>query len=301
MEIRTSQLPTTNYQLLAIVGPTASGKSDLALKIAQEFRSEIIAADSRTIYKHMDIGTAKPTKKEQELMPHWGLDLVEPGEIFSAYQFKKYAEAKIKEIQKRGNLPILVGGTGLYIDAVLFDFNFVKNEASEERPKLEKLSIEQLQNLIKKSGYGMPENYQNRRHLIRTVERKGKIGTKRRIKNNTLIIGLLPASEVLKMRIYNRAKDYFDNGILKETEYLMKKYSQEELKKTHGIAYAASIKRIAGEINEQEAVEMIQREEWQYARRQRTWLRRNKFIRWYESPNQAHEEIESILNPAPRD
>src|SRR4051812_22066904 len=112
-------------ELLVIVGPTASGKSELALKVAQEFRGEIIAADSRTIYKGMDIGTAKPTKEEQQLAPHWGLDLVEPGQTFSVYQFKKYTEERIEEIKKRNKLPILVGGSGLYIDGILFGFEFM--------------------------------------------------------------------------------------------------------------------------------------------------------------------------------
>src|SRR5581483_4024824 len=111
--------------------------SDLALKIAQKFNGEIIAADSRTIYKGMDIGTAKPSKEEQKIAPHWGLDLIEPGQAFSAYQFKAYAESKIKEIQKRGKLPILVGGTGLYIDSVLFDFGFTNSTDARQRTYLE--------------------------------------------------------------------------------------------------------------------------------------------------------------------
>src|ERR1700722_17110786 len=96
-------------KLLAIVGPTASGKSDLAMRLAREFGGEIICADSRTIYKGMDIGTAKPTLAEQKAVPHWGLDLVEPGQAFSAAKFKRYAEAKILDIRNRGKLPILVG------------------------------------------------------------------------------------------------------------------------------------------------------------------------------------------------
>jgi tRNA dimethylallyltransferase len=135
---------TKKPELLVIVGPTASGKSDLALKVAKEFNGEIIAADSRTIYKGMDVGTAKPTKKEQELIPHWSLDLVEPGQVYSAYQFKKYAESKIAEIKKRGKLPILVGGSGLYIDAVLFGFGFVEPASQGQCTELEKLTTQEL-------------------------------------------------------------------------------------------------------------------------------------------------------------
>jgi tRNA dimethylallyltransferase len=283
-------------ELLAIVGPTASGKSDLALRIAQEFNGEIIAADSRTIYKGMDIGTAKPSKVEQKLIPHWGLDLINPGESYSAFQFKKYAEAKISDIKKRGKLPILVGGTGLYVDSVLFDFGFVETKDSEQRNKLEELSVDQLQKLIKDRKYLMPENKNNRRYLIRTIERQGKTGSNRSIKDNTAVIGLNPLAESLKERIYARSKRYFEQGLLKETKELIKKYGKENVQKTHGIAYIASLKFLENEIDGEEALELIQKQEWQYARRQRTWFRRNKFIRWFDSPTQAYKEIVRILN-----
>jgi tRNA dimethylallyltransferase len=283
-------------ELIVIVGPTASGKSELALRVAQEFSGEIIAADSRTIYKGMDIGTAKPTKEDQKLVPHWGLDLVEPGQAFSAYQFKQYAEQKITNIQKRGKVPILAGGTGLYIDAVLFDFGFVESASKEERAELEKLSTQQLQELIKKRNYAMPENKSNRRHLVRSIERKGKTGSNRSLNDNTIIIGLLPAADVLKKRIYERADKYLSNRLLEETEKLVAKYGEEALKKTHGIAYIASVKLMNNDISEQEALTLIQAKEWQYARRQRTWFRRNKFIRWFSSPEVAYKEIVRNLN-----
>jgi tRNA dimethylallyltransferase len=283
-------------ELVVIVGPTASGKSDLALKIAQEFGGEIIAADSRTVYKGMDIGTAKPTKEEQKLVPHWGLNLVEPGEAFSAAMFKKYTDEKIKEIQKRGRLPILVGGTGLYIDAIIFDFSFAESSNFEQREELEKLSTKELQNIIKINKYPMPENFLNRRYLIRTIERKGLIGGKSSIKDNVLIIGLLPSAEELKKHIYSRAAAYFGKGLLQETKELLEKYGEESLQKTHGIAYAATVKMLKNKLKQEEALELIQKQEWQYARRQRTWFKRNKFINWYESSDNAYKEISINLN-----
>ena len=128
--------------LVVIVGPTASGKSALAISLAEKFGGEIICADSRTVYKGMDIGTAKPTVDEQARVPHWGLDLVEPGERFSAAKFKRYAIAKIDEIHSRGNIPFLVGGTGLYIDGILFDYEFGSDFNAELRKKLESLSLD---------------------------------------------------------------------------------------------------------------------------------------------------------------
>jgi tRNA dimethylallyltransferase len=283
-------------ELLVIVGPTASGKSDLAFKIAKEFDGEIIAADSRTIYKGMDIGTAKPTKEVQEKVPHWGLDLVEPGYAFSAYEFKKYADQKIVDIQKRGKLPILVGGTGLYIDSLIFDFGFVEKADAKQRIELEKLSVMQLQNQVIERGFKLPKNSQNRRHLIRAIEREGKIGVSRSLKDNIVIVGLMPPIDSIKARIKERVESYFSAGLVNETKELMKKYDDESLKKTNGIAYIASMKLLKNEISNDEAIELIRKQEWQYVRRQRTWFRRNKFIRWFDSPDLAYKEIVRILN-----
>jgi tRNA dimethylallyltransferase len=120
---------TRKIDLVAIVGPTASGKSRLAMEIAKQFNGEIIAADSRTIYKGMDVGTAKPSLADRKNIPHWGIDLIEPGESYSAAKFKDYALDKVADIQERGKLPIIAGGTGLYIDGLLFDFDFIEGQA----------------------------------------------------------------------------------------------------------------------------------------------------------------------------
>jgi tRNA A37 N6-isopentenylltransferase MiaA len=161
---------------------------------------------------------------------------------------------------------------------------------------LEKLSTEELQNTIKINKYPMPENLLNRRHLTRTIERKGLIGGKSSIKDNVLIIGLLPPAEELKKRIYSRAAAYFSKGLLQETKELLEKYGEQSLQKTHGIAYAATVKMLKNELKQEEALELVQKQEWQYARRQRTWFKRNKFISWYESPDKAYKEISINLN-----
>jgi tRNA dimethylallyltransferase len=283
-------------KLLAIVGPTASGKSALAIDIAKEFNGEIIAADSRTVYKGMNIGAAKPSSEEQKEITHWGLDLVQPGQKFSAYHFKTYAEDKIKDIQKRGKLPVLVGGTGLYLDSVLFDFGFVEPANTEEREDLEKLSVAELQEVIRRYGYEIPENSKNRRYLISAIQRKGNSGTSKKIRQNTLIIGLMPPDKELKERIAKRAEAYFKKGLEQEAAQLMGKYGEKALETCGGIAYQASIELINGRISQVEATELIKKQEWQYARRQRTWFKRNKFITWFDSPRQAYLEVSSILN-----
>ena len=120
-----------NLTTLVILGPTGSGKTGVSIELAKKLNGEIISADSRAIYKGMDIGTAKPSKEEQQDIPHYGLDLVEPGERFTVADWKEYAEAKIEDIKSRGKLPIIVGGTGLYIDALIFDYHFEQKNCSD--------------------------------------------------------------------------------------------------------------------------------------------------------------------------
>lgn len=284
-------------ELIAIVGPTASGKSALALKIAQKYSGEIITADSRTIYKGMDIGTAKPTANERQKVPHWGLDLVEPGQNYSAYQFKEYAKAKIEQIKNRGNLPILAGGTGLYADSVLFDFGFRAPPDLRRRAELEKLSIEELQGIIHEQGLPMAKNVQNPRHLIRIIETSGQVHHRRRKPEpGVLLTGLLPTDEVLKTKIAARAESIINNGVIEETRRLVQQYGHKSLAGATGIAYTVVIKLIKGDIDENQAIELIKNAEWQYARRQKTWFKRNPHIKWFSSMDAAYGYISGVLN-----
>lgn len=169
----------TKLPLIVIVGPTASGKTSLAIRLAQKYGGEIICADSRTVYRDMDIGTAKPTPEERALVSHWGLDLVSPGERFTAADFKRYALEKIDEIRARGHVPFIVGGTGLYVDSVVFDYEFGGSVDESQRQELEVLSIEELHKYCFKHNISLPENNKNKRHLIRAIEQRG-INSKRK-------------------------------------------------------------------------------------------------------------------------
>jgi tRNA dimethylallyltransferase len=257
--------------------------------------SEIIAADSRTIYKDMDIGTAKSSLQELRQVPHWGLDLLDPGEVYSAKNFQAYALQKIQEIKGRDRLPILVGGTGLYVDSVLYDFEFTA-PASENRLELEKLTLEELQQLILEQQLPMPENRQNKRHLIRTVERQGKTGARQPLRPHTLLVGLWPDDMTLRANIDRRAEEMFAAGITQETERLLKKYGEKALLATGGIIYKICIQVIAGKITEQTAITLFKTADWQYARRQRTWFKRNKDIVWFENRNKALLHLRKTLN-----
>lgn len=278
-------------KLLVIAGPTASGKSALAIHLAKELNGEIIAADSRTIYKGMDVGTAKPDKVEQEGVRHWGFDLVEPGRSFSAHQFKLYAKQKIKEIELRHKLPILVGGTGLYADGVLFDYQFRPAADAKLRTELEKLSTGELQARVAGGGFEMSENRLNRRHLIRALETGGQ-ASERRTKPiaGSLLIGLKLPSDELKRRIEARAKTNFGR-LIDETDDLIKTYGETALRRTAGIPYLAAIDFLSGKIDKNDAIAAIKSAEWQYVRRQRTWFKRNPFINWFESARTAENFI----------
>jgi tRNA dimethylallyltransferase len=276
---KSQELRAKDFSLLMIVGPTASGKSDLAMEIAKKFRGEIICADSRTVYRGMNIGTAKASVADQQEVTHWGLDLVEPGQRFTVAEFQRYAQKKIKEIQRRGNLPILVGGTGLYIDSVVFDFEFAGDMDSKMRQGLEDLSIEQLQAMIVDMNYEMPENNKNKRYLARVIEREGQIG-----------------DEVLRQRIELRAQKIFESGVFQETKALISKYGEVAVLATAGIVYKICLRLTNKEITEAEAVRSFANADWQYARRQRTWFKRNKHINWFENAEQAYDYLLDSLS-----
>ncbi|MBI4033536.1 tRNA dimethylallyltransferase [Candidatus Saccharibacteria bacterium] len=291
---------TQRPKLLAIVGPTASGKSALALKVAQEYNGEIITADSLTIYKKMDIGTAKPTAAEQKQVPHWGLNIVGPRQRFTAAEFKRYAEDRIKNIKDRGNLPILAGGTGLYIDAVLFDFNFPPVPTGYDpgmRAKLEKLSIDQLQRIVHDKGYPMPRNEKNRRHLVGIIERGGRSGSKTSaMPRDVLVVGILPDNEVLKRRIDQRVEKMFKAGLVRETKGLLEQYGREAIIAKTKVAYGPVIEYLSGSVSLAEAKQRLKTAHWQYARRQRTWFKRNPHIKWFDSSEVVAEFIRTFLD-----
>lgn len=286
----------SSLKLLAIVGPTASGKSDLAMQVASLIEAEIICADSRTIYKGMDIGTVKPSKQDQVIVKHWGLDLIDPGEVYSAARYQQYVAEAIAKLKSQNKLPILVGGTGLYVDSVLYDFSFISPDDGSSRQRLEELGIDELHQIINKNGYPLPINSSNKRHLIRTIERKGKVGSSKILAKNTLVIGILPSDEALKQNIKKRADAMFENGVVGETQSLINKFGRQAVTNTGGIIYKICIQVLDGEINEAQALELFQTADWQYARRQRTWFKRNKDICWFTDVKSAYLHLERLLN-----
>jgi len=269
----------SNRPLIVIVGPTASGKSSIAMRIAKEFNGEIICADSRTIYKGMDIGTAKPSLRDQAEVPHWGLDLVEPGDLFTAADFKLFAQQKVEEIRGRGHVPLLVGGTGLYVDGVIFDYEFVESD-SKLRSQLEAMPLDDLKEYCVNNNVTLPENQQNRRYVIRAIERKN-ISGKRLIAPipNTLVVGITTNRDELRTRIAHRAEQLFDTGMVEEAKMLGEKYGWNSQAMTGNI-YRLVKQHLDGDFDEEELKQRFITSDWQLAKRQLTWLKRNPFIVW---------------------
>lgn len=267
--------------LIVIVGPTASGKTGLAIQLAKEFGGEIISADSRAIYKGLDIGTAKPSLEERQDVPHWGIDLVVPGERFTAAEFKQYAEQKIIEIKKRGNIPILVGGTGLYVDSIVYDFEFPDvPRAQEKREEFDNMSLEALHKYCLEHNIDLPENDKNKRYVINAILRDGH-ALKRRSEpiDNTIIVGITTEMSTLRARIGARAEQIFSPAVYHEAQAVATKHGWGNEAMTGNI-YPLLKKYFDGELTINQAMEKFITLDWRLAKRQLTWLKRNKHIQW---------------------
>jgi len=280
--------------LVVIVGPTASGKTSLAIDIANRYDGEIICADSRTIYKGMDIGTAKPSQSEQQIVPHWGLDLVEPGQYYSAADFKQYANKKIDEIRSRGRIPILVGGTGLYIDAVIFDYQFGPPIDENFRAFLDEMSLDELHVYCDAHKITLPENKNNKRYVIRAIERNNTLPGRRSTPlENTIVVGITTDKVLLQNRIADRAEQIFDDGVVKEAIKLGNNYGWNNAAMTSNV-YPIIHQYINKLISLEDAKLRSRTLDWQLAKRQLTWLKRNKFVQWF-SLDEASEYLCSQL------
>ena len=281
-------------ELIAIVGPTASGKTALAIDIAKRYNGEIICADSRTVYKEMDIGTAKPTAQERSQVPHWGLDLINPNERFSASDFKQYADAAIADITSRGKLPLLVGGTGLYVDSVLYNFEFGPEPNPAERARLNAMTVYELQDYCITNNIKLPENEFNTRHLIRAIELKDVSGIgKSKLSPHKRIVGIATNMSTLRTRIHDRTEHMFENGVVEEAVMLGKKYGWEEQSMTSNI-YPLIKKHLDSDVPLGETKMNFSTSDYQLAKRQMTWLRRNPDIMWATAAS-AKAYIDSLF------
>lgn len=270
----------TEQPLIVITGPTASGKSDVAMKLALKYCGEIICADSRTVYKGMDIGTAKPSPHDQRLVPHHLLDVAEPNERFTAADFQKLALKSIDDIRARGKVPFLVGGTGLYIDSIVLDYKFDVDYDPELRENLESMSLDELYDYCKTNNIKLPENYKNKRHVVRNIERGGNVvRSNQQIISTSVVVAVATNNDELRNRIVQRTEHIFESGVVKEAKLLGEKYGWNSESMTGNI-YPIIHRMLNNELTIDQAKEKFITQDWRLAKRQMTWLRRNKFVQW---------------------
>jgi tRNA dimethylallyltransferase len=284
--------------IIVIVGPTASGKSDLSLRLAEQYKGEIIAADSRTVYKGMDIGTAKPSLQEQQHVTHHGLDLITPDRSYSAAEYKDYANQVIHTIHKRIRLPIVVGGTGLYVDGLVYDFKFAPPVDPALRTKLESLNIDELQKLATEKGIDPEQvSYANPRHLSRAIER-GLVAPapelRKKLPPNVLLLGVQIDKEQLHERIEARVDKMFTDGFVAEVQNLIDSYGQE----APGLlapGYKEVNEYLRADLTLGQTREQLISSHRNLAKRQMTWFRRNQDIHWITSREEAEQLISDFL------
>lgn len=279
--------------LIVIVGPTASGKSDLAMRVAQKIGGEIVCADSRTIYKGMDIGTAKPSREDRALVPHHLLDVVTPDQPFTVAQFKDFAIRVIDDIWARGRWPILVGGSGLYVDAVLFDYQFREPANITERERLNALSIQELQAECGTRGIPLPENKNNKRYLVRTLETAGSLRQNRTMRHNTIVVGLTIEKEDLISKISDRADAMVAAGVVDEVKTLGQKYGWDS-EAMKGNIYREFKEVVTGELSLEQAKENCIQSDKRLVKKQLTWFKRNPNIIW-GTPDQLQTRIDQFV------
>ncbi len=263
--------------VLVIVGPTATGKSELAVKLAKKWNGEVISADSRQVYKGLDIGTGKITTEEMKGIPHHLIDVVNPKKKFTVTDFKKLADKKIEEILDRGKLPIICGGTGFYIDAVVNGIILPEVPPNSKlREELDKKTTTELVKILEKLDKSRAENIDinNKVRLIRAIEIAKSLGKVPKLrttppKYNFVKIGLNLPKEELNKKIQKRVKQMFKDGLLKEIEELKK--SGVTLKRLQEFGFEYS--------NPTE--ESVIKETIKYTKRQMTWFKRDKDIKWF--------------------
>jgi len=281
-------------RLICIVGQTATGKSSLAMRIAQAWNGEIICADSWTTRRGVDIGTAKPSAEDRKLVPHHLLDVINPDEDFNAALFKDLANQAISDISGRGRLPIMVGGTGLYIDSVIYDYSFSTVGSSHNRELLNGLSLPELLKKIDDSRIELGDvDVRNKRRLIRLIETNGARPTKHRLRERTLLLGMQAEKNKLKQLISGRLDDMIVSGLEEEVRGLSTRYGWdcEALK---GISYAQWKEYFLGSENRDQVRQKIISATMSLAKRQNTWFERNKSIHWLDAPVKWPEVVDLV-------
>lgn len=294
------QLP----KILVILGPTATGKSDLAVKLARYFNGEVISADSRQIYKGLDIGSGKITKRETKGVLHHLIDVCDPKKTYSVEQFKNDGQKATIDILSRGKLPIICGGTGFYIDALVFgeEFPAVKPDP-KLRARLAKKSADALMKEIARLDPRRAKTLDphNKVRIIRAIEIARALGSvpkvKRENKYETLFIGLTADRETLRQRIHARLLKRMKAGMVEEVKKLRKKGVSWKRLHALGLEYRYVALYLQKRLSKEEMLERLEQEIFHFSKRQMTWFKRNKDIHWFSLDRVAEipQAVEEFL------
>ena len=284
-------------KIIVIVGPTGIGKTKLSIELAKKLDAEIINGDSVAIYKKLDIGSAKPTIEERENIPHHLIDVKDVEEEYTVFDYQKDAREKIKEIESRNKRIIIVGGTGLYIKAALYDYNFTEGTTYNE---YNDLSNEEILNKIKEHNLEKYPELNNRRRLVRLLNKLENNETisnnKDRLLYNIKVIGLTTSRDILYERINKRVDTMFNNGLLNEIESLKDKYKTSKILNS-GIGYKEFNDYLFNNKSIEEVKEEIKLNSRRFAKRQYTFFRNQFNTKWYEVDlNNFDNTINEIYN-----
>lgn len=304
--------------LMILTGPTAVGKTDLSIRLAKALNGEIISADSMQVYRHMDIGSAKIRQQEMGGVPHHLIDILEPEEPFNVALFKELAARAVREIAGRGHLPIVVGGTGFYIQALLYDIDFTENDGGTEiRQELEQQAAQQgphvlhgiLREIDPESAAAIHEN--NVKRVIRAIEFYRQTGTRISLHNRTerektspyrfLYYVLTTDRGELYERIDRRVDLMMEEGLLDEVRRLRDLGCHKGMVSMQGLGYKEILEYLDGEISLEEAVRILKRDTRHFAKRQITWFKRERDVTWLNLPDfngDRERVLEKILSDA---
>ncbi len=299
-------------KVIVICGPTASGKTSLSIELAKKINGEIVSADSMQIYQDMDIGTAKPTEEEKQGIQHYLIDIISPKERYSVADYKKDAKKAIKEILKKGKTPIVVGGTGLYIDSLIYEIEYpniefdqkyrtelenrVKTEGLkalyEEAKKIDEVAIQKISPNDEKRILRILEIY----HVTKKTKTEQEIESRKNpVEYNYQVYALKWDREILYERINRRVDLMMKQGLVEEVEGILKKY-EEFPTAMQGLGYKEVKDFLEEKITKEEMIEKIKMETRRYAKRQMTWFRKNKQTIWLEGQASTEDKMSLILS-----
>lgn len=298
-------------KVIVICGPTASGKTGLSIELAKQINGEIISADSMQIYQEMDIGTAKVTKEEMQGIKHYMIDVVSPTERYSVAEYKQEAEKAVEEILKKGKVPIIVGGTGLYVNSLIYNIQYEEIPLDEEYRKSLETRVEEegLETLYKEASEIDPKaiekiSEQDQKRILRILEIYHQTGkTKTRLEEESrkeepkyhyFVFGLAMDREKLYDRIEKRVDIMLEQGLVKEVEKLLEKYTEFPTA-MQGLGYKEVVDYLKGECTEEEMIDKLKQETRRYAKRQMTWFRKIENIIWLDTAEGVQKNKESIL------